>query len=41
MGNQPEWVSDLLASIDAMDADRFVSFLTEDGRSTLQLGGGH
>jgi ketosteroid isomerase-like protein len=30
MGNQPEWVSDLLASIDAMDADRFVSFLTDD-----------
>ena len=30
MGNQPEWITDLLASIDGMDADRFVSFLTDD-----------
>ena len=30
MGNQPEWITDLLASIDGMDADTFVPYLTDD-----------
>lgn len=28
----PTWIQKLMASIDAMDADTFVSFLTEDGQ---------
>ncbi len=28
--SQPGWITDLFASIDAMDADRFASFLAED-----------
>jgi ketosteroid isomerase-like protein len=28
--SQPAWIPDLFASIDGMDADRFVSFLTDD-----------
>lgn len=27
---RPAWIDDLVAAIDAADADRFVSFLTED-----------
>ena len=27
---QPAWIDELFASIDAMDPDRFVSFLTDD-----------
>lgn len=28
----PEWIRELFASIDAMDADRFASFLSDDAR---------
>ena len=28
--SQPAWIDELFASIDGMDADRFVSFLTDD-----------
>jgi uncharacterized protein (TIGR02246 family) len=31
MGHRPAWIEDLFAAIDAKDADRFVSFITEDG----------
>jgi ketosteroid isomerase-like protein len=30
MSEQPVWLDDLIASIDGMDADKFVSFLTDD-----------
>jgi ketosteroid isomerase-like protein len=30
MAHQPEWIEGLLASIDGMDADTFVSYLTDD-----------
>lgn len=28
----PSWIGDLLASIDRMDADKFVSFITDDAK---------
>ena len=28
----PSWIGDLLASIDGMDADKFVSFMTDDAK---------
>jgi ketosteroid isomerase-like protein len=31
----PHWVHDLFAAIDAMQADRFATFLTEDARFTF------
>ncbi len=33
--NNPQWIIDLFASIDAMDTSKFVSFMTEDAVFTF------